>query len=100
MYPPRLTPGLWVFFWLPGQHPRRLIALKARVLAQCRVGRIANLCRIGRFLVMRFAGHSRPQIDHFGGVFVDQQEVFVRMRFLLAAVLLLLLCGVGWTLAM
>src|SRR5712691_2842534 len=99
MYPPRFTPGLWVFFWLPGQHPRRLIALKARVLAQRRVGWIANLCRIGRFLVMRFAGHRRPKIDHFGGVFVDQQEVFVRRRFLLAAVRLLVLCGIGGTLA-
>src|SRR6266849_9989476 len=99
MYPPRSTPGLWVFFWLPGQHPRRLIALKTRVLAQRRVGWIANLCPISRFLVVRFADHRRPQIDHFGGVFVDQQEVLVRMRFLLAAVLLLLLRGVGWTLA-
>jgi len=48
---------------------------------------------------MRFAGHRRPQRDHFGSVFVDQHEVFVRRRFLLAAVLLLLPRGVGWTLA-
>src|SRR5438445_3246640 len=47
---------------------------------------------------MRFAGHRRPQIDHFLGVFVDQQEVLLRMCFLLAAVLLLLLRGVDGTL--
>jgi len=27
------------FFWLPGQHPRRLIALKTRVFVQRGVGR-------------------------------------------------------------
>src|SRR2546425_1012954 len=43
-------------------------------------------------------GHRRPQIDHFLGVFVDQQEVLLRMCFLLAAVLLLLLRGVDGTL--
>ena len=48
---------------------------------------------------MRFTGYSRSQIDYFGRVLIDQQEVLVRMRFLLAAVLLLWLRGVGWTLA-
>src|SRR5438552_2357507 len=87
------------FFRLLGEHPLRLITLKTCVLAQRRVGGIAYLCPIGRLLVVRFADHRRPQIDHCGRVFVDQQEVLVRMRFLLAAVLCLLLCGVGGTLA-
>ena len=87
------------FFWLPGQHPRRLIALQTRVLAQRRVGWRAHLCPISRLLVVRCADHRRPQRDHFGGVCVDQQEVLVRRRFLLAAVGLLVRRGVGWTLA-
>ena len=48
---------------------------------------------------MLFAGHGRSQIDDFVGVFVHQEEVFVRMGFLLAAVLLLLLGGIGGPLA-
>jgi hypothetical protein len=47
----------------------------------------------------RQAGHGRPQRDDFGGVFVHQHDVLVRMGFLLAAVVLLLLCGIGWALA-
>ena len=87
------------FFWAAASAPCRLIALQTRVLAPCRVGWIAHLCRIGYFLVGRCAGHSRPQRDHFGGIYVDQHEVLVRLRFLLAAVLLLVLRGVGGTLA-
>src|SRR5207247_1336432 len=85
--------GLSVFFRLPGQPPRRLIALKTRVLAQRRVGGRANLGGIGRFLVVRSTGYSRPQIDPLSRMLIDQHEVLVRRRFLLAAVRLLLLLG-------
>ena len=61
------------------------------------MGRRGNLPLIGRFLVVLFAGHGRSQIDDFVGVFVHQQDVLVRMRFLLAAVLLPLLRGIGGT---
>src|SRR5256884_9626853 len=93
------TPGLSFFLGLPGQHPRWLIALKTRVLPERRIGGIAYLGGIGGFLVVRFPGHRRPQIDHFGGVFVHQHEVLVCMGFLLAAVEFLLLRGVSGTLA-
>ena len=63
------------------------------------MGRIGHLSFSGRFLVVLFPGHGRPQRDDFGGGFVDQQDVLVRLGFLLAAVLLLLLRGIGGTLA-
>src|SRR5882762_9356212 len=87
------------FFGLLGQHARRLIPLKARVLVERGMGRRGYLLLIGCFLVVLFAGHGRSQIDHFVGVLVHQQEVLICMRFLLAAVLLPLLCGIGGTLA-
>ena len=48
---------------------------------------------------MHLAGCGWSQIDDFAGVFVDEEQVLVRMRFLLAAIVLLLLGGVGWALA-
>src|SRR2546425_6755407 len=99
MYPPRSTPGLVAFFWLPRPHPRRLLALQARVLPPCRMGWRAHRCRVGRLLVVRGAGHRWPERDHVVRLCMDQQEVLVRRRFLLAAVVLLVLCGVGGTLA-
>src|SRR3989442_10946527 len=92
-------PGLSVFFWLAARDPRRLIALKARVLVERGMDRIRDLGLVGRFLVVGFADHGRPQIDHFAGGFVHQYDVLVRMRFLLAAVMGLLLGGVGRALA-
>src|SRR6516225_12149528 len=83
------------FFGLSGQPSRWLIALQARVLVERGIGRIGNLLLIGGFLVVLFAAHSRSQIDDLFGVFVHQEEVFVRMGFLLAAVVLLLLGGIG-----
>src|SRR6516225_7704655 len=87
------------FFGLSGQPSRWLIALQARVLVERGIGRIGNLLLIGGFLVVLFAGHGRSQIDHFGSMLVHQHEILIRMRFLLAAVLLLLLGGIGGTLA-
>lgn len=95
----RLTSWPLGFFGLLREDARRLIALKARVLVERGVGRRGNLSFIGRLLVVLFPGHGRPQRDDFGGVFVDQQDVLVRMGFLLAAVLLLVLRGLGGTLA-
>jgi hypothetical protein len=48
---------------------------------------------------VRFAGHRGAQIPYFGGVGIDQHQVLVRVRFLLAAGVLLLLHGIGRTLA-
>ena len=63
------------------------------------MGRLGHLRLIGRVLVVLFAGHSRAQIDDFGGVFVHEEEIFVRMGLFLAAVVCLLLHGIGGTLA-
>ena len=69
--------GLWVFFGLLGQDARRLIALKARILVECGVGRGSNVVLVSGFLVVHFAGDGRSEIDHFAGVCIDQQQVLV-----------------------
>src|SRR5207245_7990540 len=97
--PPRATPCLWVFFGLRGQDSRRLRALQAGVLGKRGVGWGGHLRLLSRLLVVLLAGHGRPQRDDFVGVCVHQQEVLVRRRFRLAAVLLLVLRGVGRALA-
>ena len=84
---------------LLGQHPGRLLALKARVLVERGVGRGAHLRLIGRLRVVFFASPGRPQGDEGGGVCVHQQEVVVRRCFRLAALLLLVLGGSGRALA-
>jgi len=62
------------------------------------MGRIGKLPLIGRLLVVLFPGHGRPQRDDVVGVCVHQQEVLVRLGLLFAAVLLLVLHGIGGTL--
>jgi len=83
-------PGLEVFFGLPGQDARRFVTLKTRVLIERGIDGIGNLCLIGGFFVVGFAGDGRAKIHHFAGRFVDEQHVFVRMGLLLAALMLLL----------
>src|SRR5260370_1717638 len=83
--------GLWVFFWLLGQDARRRIDLKARILVERRVDRVRDLVLVSGFLVVPFAGDGRSEIDHFAGVFIDQQKVLVRVGLLFAPVVLLLL---------
>src|SRR5260370_5778334 len=91
--------GLWVFSWLLGQDARRLIALKARILVERRVDRVRDLVLVSGFLVVPFAGDGRSEIDHFAGVFIDQQKVLVRVGLLFAAVVLLLLGRIDRALA-
>jgi len=61
--------------------------------------RIRDLGLVGCLLVVCFADHGRPQREHCAGGFVHQDDVLVRRRFLLAAVMGLVLGGVGWALA-
>ncbi len=63
------------------------------------MGRRGHLPRIGRLLVVLFAGHGRSQREDLVGVCVHQEEVVVRRRLLLAAGLLLMRRGMGGTLA-
>jgi hypothetical protein len=46
---------LWAFFWLAGDHARRLIALKAGIFAQSGILGKMNGGLIGRFLIGLFA---------------------------------------------
>jgi len=81
-------PGLAAFFWLRAQDTCRLIALQAGILSACGVAWRGDRGRIGGFLVVGFAGDGRAQIADFPRVFVHQPQVFIRMRFLLPAVML------------
>jgi hypothetical protein len=56
---------LWAFFWLAGDHARRLIALKAGIFAQSGILGKMDGGLIGRFLIVLFALDRRAQIDHF-----------------------------------
>lgn len=42
------------------------------------------------FLIVCFVGHGRGQIDHLR-VFIDPQDVLIRVRFLFAAIVCVLL---------
>jgi hypothetical protein len=70
-----------------GQDAGRLIALKACVLVERAVDRLYKVGLVCGFLVVRFAGHRGAQIDHFARVFIDQEHVLIRGRFLLPAVM-------------
>ena len=60
--------------------------------------RIHWLGLIGRFLVMRFAGHRWAEPDHLAGGLIDQQNIFIRVGLFLAAVVFFLHDGVRWAL--
>jgi len=92
-------PGLSAFFGLRGQDVFWLIALKAGVLVECRVGRIGNRRLISGSFVVRSAGDGRSQRADLARVFVHEQQIFIRMRFLLAAVMCLLCGGILGALA-
>jgi len=92
-------PGLSAFFWLCSQDTFRLIALKTGVLVERGVGWISDLRRIGGLFVVGFASNRRSQIADLARVFVHQQQVFIRMRFLLPAVMLRLGDGILGALA-
>ena len=87
------------FFWLPTQDPLWLIALTTRGLVERGMDRRRALGLVGCCLVVGFADHGRPQSDHCAGGVVHQDDVLVRRRCLLAAVMCLVLGGVGRALA-
>jgi hypothetical protein len=84
---------------LCGQRGCWLVALKAGVFIECGVGRVSPLCRIRCLLVVRFPWDSRTPIDHFLRVGVDHEDVLIRMGFLFAALVRLLLGGIFRALA-
>ena len=83
---------LWAFFGLPGQDSCRLIPRKARVFVERGVGWIRNLRVIRSLLLVCGARHGWTPIHDLLRVGVDEEDVFVSVGLLLAAVVLLL-CG-------
>ena len=87
------------FFRLHGEDTFRFIALKTCVFVKGRVAGIGARRLIGGFLVMRFAWLSWTKIDHCARHLIDQQDVLLGMRLLLAAVVRLLRGGLLGALA-
>jgi hypothetical protein len=60
--------------------------LKAAIFAQSGVRGKMDGGLIGRFLIVLFALDRRTEVDHFARLLINQQDVLVSMRFLLATV--------------
>ena len=90
---------LWVFWGVPGLGACRLIPLKARVFVARGVVDTQYLRLIRGLLIMGFPRHGWTQIDDLLRVGIDEEDVFVGVGFLLAAVVFLLFGVILWTLA-
>src|SRR5437773_2434290 len=90
---------LWAFWGLPGLGSCRLIPLQACILVARGVVRIRDRRVIRGLLIVYCARHSWTQIHDLLRVGIDEEDVFVGVRFLLAAVMCLLLGVILWTLA-
>ncbi len=84
---------------MPGLGACRLIALKARVFGERGVVGIRNLRVIRGLLLVGCARHGGTQIHDLLRVLLDEEDVFVRVGFLLAALVLLLFGVILWALA-
>ena len=76
------------FFWVAGSGRLQVRSLESPCL--CPVWHWRDRPRrgvIGRFLVVPLARYGGAEIDHFVGVFVDQQNVLVAMGLFLAALM-------------
>jgi hypothetical protein len=87
------------FFWLPGLASCRLIPLQARVFVERGVGWIRDLRVIRGLLIVCFARYGGTQIHDLLRVGIDEEDVCVRVCFLLAAVVCLLFGVIFRTLA-
>src|SRR5262245_38440460 len=90
---------LCAFFGLPGLGPCWLIPLQARVFVERGVVWIHDLRVIRGLLIVCCARHGWTQIDDLLRVGIDEEDVFVGVGFLLAAVMFLLFGVFLWTLA-
>ncbi len=85
-----LTHPSLAFFRLVGLDAARFITLKARVLAHSGTARIDDLFGIGHFLVLDLARIRPAQKANALGFLVGNDQVFIGVRFLAPAVMLLL----------
>lgn len=69
------------------------------VLVERRVYGRDHLSLISGFFVVFFAGLGRPEVHHFAGHLVDEQQIFIGMGLLFPAVMLVVHHGILWTLA-
>ena len=89
---PGLTYLCAAFFRLVSLLHLRFIPLKASVLIQDRVGRIANRFAIHDLFVRHFPGIRLTQIAHAFGLRINHHHVLVTVRFVLATVVQGLFC--------
>lgn len=90
---------LWAFLGLPGLDSCRLIPLKARVFVERGVVWRRDLRVIRGLLIVGCARHGWTQLHDLLRVGIDEEDVFVSVGFLLAAVVLLLFGVILWPLA-
>ena len=77
-------PTLWFLSGLVDQHARWGITQKAGVVGQRGIGWIAELRLVSSFLVMGPPDTGWSETHNFAGVFMNQEGVFIGMRFLFA----------------
>ena len=90
---------LEAFWGVPGLDACRLIPLQARVFVERGVVWIRDLRVIRDLLIVCCARHGWTQIHDLLRVGIDEEDVFVSVCFLLAAVVLLLFGVLLWPLA-
>jgi hypothetical protein len=85
-----------LFLGLDDGDPLAPVALEAHVLIETTTGREGIALQIREALIIGLPFIGGTQEAHVAGL-LDHEEVFDRLAFLLAAVVFLLVLGIGWT---
>jgi hypothetical protein len=88
-------PARGLFLGLDDRDPLARIALKPHVLIETTTGREGVALQIREALIMGLPFIGGTQEANVAGL-IDHEEVFDRMALLLAAVVVLLVLGIGW----
>jgi hypothetical protein len=84
-----------VFLGLDDGDPGEDEALESHILRETTPGRSGVACQLCEALIMGLAFIRLTQPAHVPGL-IDDEEVFARVAFLLATVILLLVLGISW----
>jgi len=92
----REFPTRELFLGLDDRQPLIRIPLEAPILIETTAGWEGIAFELSEAFIMRLPFRGRTQETHLTGL-LDHEEVFDRMALLLAAVVVLLVLGIGWT---